>query len=201
MRARTLAAAADALNAASATAAPFRLAFLTDARGPSPDCVARALPEGSALILRHYDDPRREGLARRLRALTGARGVLLIIGGDAALALRIGADGVHWRTDQLRCAQPGSRDFIVTAAAHGAGDLCAAARLGADVAFLSPVFATRSHPGTEGLGPARFRALAAAAPLPVLALGGLDEERAPALRGPNVAGFGAIAAFAGRHSA
>jgi thiamine-phosphate pyrophosphorylase len=195
-RARTLAAAAVALNAT--TSAPFRLAFLTDPRGPDPECVARALPSGAALILRHYRDPRREGLARRLRALTSARGVLLLIGADAALATRIGADGVHWRSDQL--GAPSMRDLrmIVTAACHDADELARAGQAGADAAFLSPVFATQSHPEAEHLGVVKFLALAATAPIPVYALGGVHELNASRLRGPNVAGFGAIDAFAAR---
>lgn len=192
-RARKLAAAALALNAASGAATPFRLAFLTDRRGPDPETVARSLPHGAALILRHYDAPRRVGLAQRLRALTRARGVLMIIGADAALAAEIGADGVHWRADQLCGA--GRRFGFVTAACHSGKDLAAAARAGADAAFLSPVFPTQSHPHAESLGRARFLALAARSPIPVFALGGVDEENSGRLAGRNVAGFGAISAF------
>ena len=48
--------------------------------------------------------------------------------------------------------------------------------------MLSPVFATRSHPGTAGLGPTRFRLMAAQACLPVIALGGLNARTAKRLR-------------------
>jgi thiamine-phosphate pyrophosphorylase len=61
-------------------------------------------------------------------------------------------------------------------------ELGLAARLGADAALLSPVFATRSHPGGATLGPVRFRLLARQAALPVIALGGMDARRARALR-------------------
>ncbi len=197
MRARTLAAAADGLNAASGARTPFCLSFLTDPRGPDPECVARVLPPGAALILRHYRHPRRAGLARRLRTLTAARGALFLVAGDAALAADAGADGVHWRADQLRLAARPAGARIVTAACHSGEELAAAAQCGADAAFLSPVFATMSHPDADCLGPERFLALAAAAPLPVFALGGIDVARARRLSGPNVAGFGAIGAFAG----
>lgn len=88
--------------------------------------------------------------------------------------------------------------LIVTAACHDARELACAAAAGADAAFLSPVFATHSHPGAEHLGVGKFRARAAAAPIPVYALGGVDEAQAGRLAGPNVAGFGAISAFAAR---
>ena len=69
---------------------------MTDAaRVPDPLAVVRALPRGSAVILRDYDAPGREELARRLRSACAVKGVFLIVGADPALAARIGAKGVH----------------------------------------------------------------------------------------------------------
>jgi hypothetical protein len=42
---------------------------------------------------------------------------------------------------------------------------------------VSPVFATRSHPGARTLGPLRAAAIARALPVPAIALGGVDERR------------------------
>ncbi|SNT67992.1 thiamine-phosphate pyrophosphorylase [Amphiplicatus metriothermophilus] len=197
-QAATLAAAARALNmkgGPAAARAPFALAFLSDAaRGPDPMLVARALPGGAALVLRDYNEPRRAARARALASVCAARGSLLLVGGDAALAAAVGAAGVHLRSDQLAHA-PARAGLLLTASCHSAEELERAAAIGADLAFLGPVFPTRSHPGAEGLGAGRFRALAEAAPLPVLALGGVDETNARLLAGPNVAGFGAIGAF------
>jgi thiamine-phosphate pyrophosphorylase len=50
--------------------------------------------------------------------------------------------------------------------------------------MLSPVFPTRSHPGGETLGIARFYELAALSEIPVIALGGMTAERARALDWP-----------------
>jgi thiamine-phosphate pyrophosphorylase len=92
-------------------------------------------------------------------------------------------------------ATGGGKPFVITAACHDAEGLASAAALGADLALLSPAFATKSHPGTEHFGAERFKALASASPLPVLALGGVDEWNAPLLAGKNVAGIAAIGAF------
>lgn len=168
---------------------------MTDARrAPHPECIARILPPGAAVILRDYDDPRRAGLAARLRVICAARGVLLLVGADASLARRIGADGVH--LPEWAPAQDIPGGMIVTASAHDRAGLAAAAAKGAQAVLLSPAFATQSHPGAPALGAARFTALAAASPLPVIALGGVDETNARRLVGPNVAGFAAIGAFA-----
>ncbi|MGE0409782.1 MAG: thiamine phosphate synthase [Amphiplicatus sp.] len=192
-RASRLASAARRLKSAAGAAAPFHLAFATDRRrGPDAMLVARALPAGAALIFRDYDDPNRAARARALKTICAARGVLFLVGGDAALAGEIGA-GLHLRSDQLRA--PPARPALLTASCHSAEDLARAAALGADAAILGAAFPTASHPGAEALGAPGFKALAAKAGLPVLAIGGVDEMNAWRLAGPNVAGFVAIGAF------
>jgi thiamine monophosphate synthase len=195
LRAAKLAAAAAALKRQSGVEAPFCLAFLTDAaRAPHPLLVARVLPAGSAVILRDYRMPGRAGLAAQLKSVCAARGVKLIIGADPALARKIGADGLHlprWFSP----AAPLPKDMIVTASAHDSGELVRAKNLGAGLALLAPAFATASHPDADSLGAARFKALAAGSPVPVLALGGAGETNARLHAGPNVAGLAAIGAF------
>ncbi len=197
-RAAKLAAAAAALKRESAAAAPFSLAFMTDAaRAPQPELIARALPPNAAVIFRDYAAPDRAHLARRLISIAKQRGVLFLVGADARLARAISADGVHLPS----WAQPsdGPHDdyagLIVSCACHDADDLARAAAIHADVAFLSPVFPTQSHMGADALGAEKFNALAADAKLPVLALGGVDERNVSKLAGRNVAGLAAIGAF------
>ena len=74
--------------------------------------------------------------------------------------------------------------------------LAAAAHGGANAALLSPVFATKSHPGAESLGVAGANALATAAALPVYALGGINLQSAPGLSGTAFAGLAAIEGLA-----
>lgn len=220
------AAAAGLKRANGGISAPFSLAFLTDRRRiANPEPILRALPAGAAVIYRDYDDPRRESLARRYQAICRRRGTYFLVGADVGLAVRIAADGAHmpsWmlrnvnfpaglerETARMRGNEQGVARIrpvsgpdsirippIITAACHDADDLRRAALAGADLAFVSPVFATQSHPDSDYLGPDRFKLLAAAAVLPVLALGGVDQSTAPLLAGSNVAGFGAIGAFA-----
>lgn len=72
-------------------------------------------------------------------------------------------------------------------------ELIAAERAGADLILLSPVFATRSHPGAPVLGPVRFGLLARQARTPIVALGGMTAKRARAL--PDAYGWAAIDAW------
>ena len=165
-------------------------------RVEKPELIVRALPAGAAVIIRDYDAADRTGLVRRLIAIARPRGVLVLVGADIALARAADADGVHlprW------APPPDDREgLILTSSAHDADELARAVVLGADAALLSPAFSTISHPDRAGLGAERFKRLAAAAKLPVLALGGIDETNAHRLAGPNVAGFAAIGAFLAR---
>lgn len=111
---------------------------------------------------------------------------------DLALALDL---GVHLPERDLPVSD--ARRLLPRAligrSVHDEEGALAAARGGADYLVLGPVFATPSHPGAPALGVARFREIAAAVPVPVLAIGGLDSERAAALGGD---GYAAIRAFA-----
>lgn len=149
--------------------------------------VERALlppvPAGVGLQLRQKRLPPRElrALADRLRALTRERGVRLIINGDLTLARNIGADGVH--LPDGRPIAPARHALgptaILGASCHDAESLRRCAAEGASFATLSPVFPVAGK--APPLGVERFGALAAQVPLPVLALGGIDDTSARAL--------------------
>ncbi|MDH5749852.1 MAG: thiamine phosphate synthase [Rhodospirillales bacterium] len=177
------------------------LILVTDAdRLADPETAVRRLPRGSAVILRHYRDPRRRELAHRLAAVCRRHALRLLIAGDARLARAVGADGVHLPEALVRhgCRswrlwrRPG---WIVTAAAHSPAALRAAAQAGADAVLLSPVFATRSHPDRPPLGVLKFQAWARRCSLPVYALGGITRRTAPRLtqtRAVGLAGIGGL---------
>lgn len=66
---------------------------------------------------------------------------------------------------------------------------------GADAVFVSPVFATRSHPGAEVLGVQGAERIARGLRVPVIALGGMDAARFGELDG--FYGWAAIDAWGG----
>lgn len=162
-------------------------------RLPDPLPVARALPRGSGVILRHYEDPHRHVLAAKLAQLCRRRGLTLLVAGDAGLAAAVGAAGVHLpeaagqRLAGLRRHRP---NWVISLAAHSLPALLCAR--GADCVLLSPVFATGSHLGAATLGPLRFAALCRRSPVPVVALGGINRATSRRLQGADHAGFAAI---------
>jgi thiamine-phosphate pyrophosphorylase len=167
------------------------LALMTDdERLADPLAAARALPRGSMVVVRARDAARRAALAQAMAALSGARGLVVLIADDPALAAR--ADGLH--LPQARAAQAvhwraAHPRWIITAAAHGA----TVSDDSLDAVFLSPVFPTASHPERAALGAARANAMAQALTVPAYALGGIDARNATLLRGfVGIAAIGAL---------
>jgi 8-oxo-dGTP diphosphatase len=157
--------------------------------------LERALAGGLGLIqVREPDLPPadRETFARAVLARARPARALVVVNGDAALAQRIGADGLHLPAAHL-ATLAGRPDFEwVGASCHTRAELERAGALGLDYALLGPVQATATHPERPGLGWAHFAELAADLPLPVLALGGLENADLPAARAAGAHGIAAI---------
>lgn len=68
----------------------------------------------------------------------------------------------------------------------------AARRAGATAIFVSPVFATRTHPGLPALGPLRAAEIARYAKLPAIALGGMTLHRFARMKALGFHGWAAI---------
>ena len=175
-------------------ALPAIVLMSDDAREADWAAAVAALPQRSAVIVRHRDEKHRERLVRQLRPVCRARCVALLVADDAALALRTGADGVHVPERQLAIL-PGLRarnaQWLITCSAHSAAAVRRAATFGADAIFVSPVFATESHPDRRALGPTRFAALASEGGA-VYALGGIDTKTIRRLQAHQIAGIGLI---------
>jgi 8-oxo-dGTP diphosphatase len=124
-------------------------------------------------------DAARLQLARETVRRAHAFGARVLVNGSLELARAADADGVH--LDAAAAAQLSARPacaksdaFLVGVSCHDAAELAHAAAIEADFALLSPVLPTLTHPGAATLGWETFAALAAASPLPVYGLGGLE---------------------------
>jgi thiamine-phosphate pyrophosphorylase len=173
--------------------------LLSDERVATASLIKAAgrLPRGSGIILRHHATPaaERKRLFGTLRHIADRRGLVLLLAGDPGYALAWKADGYHGWHDQRPAP-----DRIRSAPVHDLPQLRRAERQGADLVFLSPLFATRSHPGERTLGPVRFAALASRAHVPVMALGGVGRRHARLIRMLGASGYGAIDSLTGRNN-
>jgi thiamine-phosphate pyrophosphorylase len=176
-----------------------RIWMLTDERqGDDLFDALKRLPDGAGLVFRHYSLPEseRRDLFARIATEGRRKGLLLMLAGAPEQALEWGAAGSHGRFSG-RPVTGSLRSMSV----HDHAELEEAEQTGAKFIFVSPVFATRSHPGATALGPKGFEAIARKASVPVIALGGVNAARAEELMALGAHGWAAIDAWAGGASA
>jgi thiamine-phosphate pyrophosphorylase len=132
------------------------------------------------------------GLGRQPRLLVNAGAA-----GAAEAVRAVGAAGVHlpgrWSAEQAGRARIVG---VVSVGCHSVGEVAVARAAGADMALLSPIFPTESHPEARPLG---LEVLAAACKtagrVPVYALGGVNRENADACIAAGAAGVAGIRTF------
>lgn len=152
----------------------------------------RRLPRGSGIVFRHYHLPEASRRARfeTVKKLARQRGHMLFLAGSPSLARRWRADGVHGRT-----RRPVMGGLLHSVPVHDAREIQQANHVGADIYFLSPVFATRSHLGQRPLSPLQTRRLAALCHGAVIYLGGMNRHRYRARKNHLTHGWAAIDAL------
>jgi thiamine-phosphate pyrophosphorylase len=182
-------------KASARRALPSLLFFTDPVRTPDPEAVARRLPQGAGVVFRAFGAPDAVERGVRLRTVTRAGGLTLLVGADAGLAARIGADGVHlperlaWRARRLKAAHP---RWIVTAAAHSTIAARRALAAGADAVVVSTVFASRSASAGPPMGAVRTALLVRRVSGPIYGLGGIDNKKARLLKDTGLIGLAAV---------
>ncbi len=173
------------------------LLLVTDrrqARRPLMQIVAAALEAGCRWVsLREKDLPRDEQVlrARALARQAHAVGATLILHGEAPLAKAAGADGVHLPSGgdaaaARRLLGPGK---LVGVSIHTVTEAEAITSAFVDYALAGPAFETASKPGYgPEIGRQGLAEIARAAPVPVLAIGGVNAARIGELIAAGAAG-------------
>jgi thiamine-phosphate pyrophosphorylase len=165
------------------------------ARQPLEEIAAAIFAAGGRwLSLREKDlDPAsRAALLARLVALGRGYGAVVGVHEDLAAARATGAAALHLPAGVL---PPAARralgaKTLIGGSAHDEEELAALASAGADYAMLSPIFASASKPGYgPALGLDRLARAAAASPLGIIALGGVDDGNAASCIAAGAAGI------------
>jgi thiamine-phosphate pyrophosphorylase len=117
--------------------------------------------------------------------------------GAAEAARSVCAAGVHlpgrWRAEQVGTARIVG---TVSVGCHSVGEVAVARAAGADIALLSPVFPTESHPEARPLGLEMLRAASqTAGKVPVFALGGVNAGNAASCIEAGATGVAGIRTF------
>ena len=140
-----------------------------------------------------------EQFARDCLALCRQYGVPFLVNDDIALALKLDAEGVHIGQDDGDVAATRARigHKILGVSAHSVEEVHSAAAAGADYVGLGPIYATVSKAdantptGLVWLEEAR----AAFPSLPIVAIGGINLARAPAVFAAGADGIAVISAI------
>jgi len=174
--------------------------------GPGAVALAQAALRGGCRIVQY----RAKGAwspedARALRDAARSYGALFIVNDDWKLARTLEADGVHLGPEDVECAQlPSIRaalgEALIGFSCGTAQEMEAAARAQLDYAGVGSVFATASKADAgEPIGVDGLRRVAAAAPLPVAAIGGITAENMHEIRAAGVAMAAVLSALSKAH--
>ncbi|MBN2054394.1 thiamine phosphate synthase [bacterium] len=184
----------------------YSLYVVTDrglARGRSVGEVVRRTLEGGAGVIQYRE---KESCFRRmlaeaapLAAMVHRKGAVFLINDRVDLALAVGADGVHLGRDDMpvevarRLLGPGA---LIGASVQNAMEAREAVTAGADYLGVSGVFATATKTDVGAvLGVGMVREIAAAvAPIPVVAIGGINTGNAAAVIRAGAAGLAVVSA-------
>jgi thiamine-phosphate pyrophosphorylase len=192
------------------------LCYVTDRRGLAscsdlPDRVALAAVAGVDWIqIRERDLPAHELLAV-VRLAVDAAGKSdshprILVNDRLDVALAAGAAGVHLGEQSVPVATVNAsrargvipNGFLIGASCHSLDAARAAERDGADYIFFGPVFATPSKAefgAPQGIS--RLAEVSRTLKIPVLAIGGVNEENAADCFAAGAAGIAAIRMFQG----
>ena len=163
------------------------LLLVTDrhqARRPLADIVRAALSAGCRWVsVREKDlsDDDQIALVSTLLPIARRHGARLTLHGDAALAKACGSDGVHLPAGSDPAAGRAllGPDKLIGVSLHTVTEAEAIDRSVVDYAIAGPAFETPSKPGYgPEIGHKGLAEIARAAPVPVLAIGGLNATRA-----------------------
>jgi len=171
-----------------------------------PVVLARAACEGGASVVqlraKHATDREILAWGESIRDATRASGLLFLVNDRFDLALACDADGVHLGQGDLPPARVPAAlraKLVVGRSTHDDDELEAARGEPVDYVAFGPVFETGSKRGAlPGRGIDRLAAaVERVAGRPLVAIGGIDVARAPAVREAGAAGIAVIGAVAG----
>lgn len=144
------------------------------------------------------DDTSFTALALRIKAVTAALGVPLIINDNLRVALAAKADGLH--IGQGDCAPGRARESlppgsILGVSAQTVAQAIMAEREGADYLGVGAVFPTATKPDAPTVPLDVLAEICAAVRIPVVAIGGIGMENMENFSGIGVAGIAVVSAL------
>lgn len=171
----------------------LRLYLVTDApercRYGLLETVKRAVQGGVTVVQyrrEHADYETMLQEARPLREYLRSVGVPFIVNNEVELALELQADGIHVGQSDMPAAEVRRRvgeDMLIGLSVSNAAEMRAVPADIVDYVGCGPVFNTATKPdAAPAVGVEGWAELSAFCPLPLVAIGGINVERARAIR-------------------
>ncbi len=142
------------------------------------------------------DDFEREAI--EIGKLCKRYNVPLIINDNVELAIRTGASGVHVGQEDMEAGSVREKigqDMILGVSAHNVEEAKRAVSCGADYLGSGAVFGTATKTNVTPMKSETLRAICDAVEIPVVAIGGVDGDNLPLLKGTGVAGAAIVSAI------
>ena len=136
--------------------------------------------------------------AKEIKKLCHQYRVPLIINDSVEIALESDADGVHIGQDDTDVPEARKRlgpDKIIGVSAHNVEEAVTAWKNGADYLGSGAVFRTGSKDNVTPLEHEELKAICRAVPIPVVAIGGINEQNVLELSGTGIDGIAVISAI------
>ncbi|HEV3070251.1 MAG TPA: thiamine phosphate synthase [Solirubrobacteraceae bacterium] len=149
------------------------------------DVLSAALAGGVDMVQlreKQMDDETLTEVARAAASLCARAGALLIVNDRPAVALAVGADGVHVGQDDMPVTEVRAlvgKELLIGLSTHTSAEIDAAEE--ADYIGVGPVHATPTKPGRPAVGLDLVRYAAQHASMPFFAIGGIDTDNVSAV--------------------
>ena len=156
----------------------------------------RAAPRATVIQLR-APGLTTAALEKEARALIGAVSVPVLVSSRCDVAVACGAAGVNLPEKDISVADARILldDRLVGQSVHSLESALRAEAQDADYVIFGPVWESASHPGLAPVGISALRAVARSLEIPVLAIGGVTEDRVEVCLAAGADGYAAIGMF------
>lgn len=147
-----------------------------------------------------YDSFVTEG--REIRKITDRYNIPFVINDNIDVALAVGADGVHVGQKDLearKCRELIGEDMILGVSAQTKEQALLAEKSGADYIGVGAVFETSTKTDAKPVSYDTLKEICSSVSIPVIAIGGINEDNIQKLKGSHIDGVAVISAvFAAR---
>lgn len=154
----------------------------------------RAADRGASVIQLRATALTAREVEREAMHLKARSRIPVIVSSRCDIALAADLAGVNLPANDVSVADARALlgDRWVSRSVHTPGEAAA----GADYVVFGPVWSTSSHPGRPAHGLDALREVVRRSDVPVIAIGGVTDERVPQLLAAGAAGYAAIRMFA-----